>query len=167
MLQNRPGADSGHVGGVGADPGSGDGLRGLEARGGGVDLVLGQGQVAEALVAAGRGRAGPRVARLAHPLQPLGGPHAGPGEGGHVRVLEHQTSGCAHYNITCNVHISLACDLTKVTEKAATRNTNLGNLRGPKDVAHGQNSPVPVMKEQHYVNITKQHKVHKNRYMSE
>ena len=60
------------------------------------------------------------------------------------------------------MHISLACDLTqaKVTEKAATRNTNLGNLRGPKDVAHGQNSPVPVMKEQHYVDITKQHKAH-------
>ena len=82
-----PGTNSGHVGGVAADPRVGDDLGGgVQAARAGVDLVLGQGQVAQTLVPARGGRPWPRVPRLAP--QPLGGPDTGPGEGRDVGVLE-------------------------------------------------------------------------------
>ena len=83
-----PGTNSGHVGGVTADPRVGDDLGGgVQAARAGVDLVLGQGQVAQTLVPARGGRAWPRVPCTRTP-QPLGGPDTGPGEGRDVGVLE-------------------------------------------------------------------------------
>ena len=83
-----PGTNSGHVRGVTADPRVGDDLGGgVQAARAGVDLVLGQGQVAQTLVPARGGRAWPRVPCTRTP-QPLGGPDTGPGEGRDVGVLE-------------------------------------------------------------------------------
>ena len=83
-----PGTNSGHVRGVAADPRVGDDRLGggVQAARAGVDLVLGQRQVAQTLVPARGGRPRPRVPRLTP--QPLGGPDTGPGEGRDVGVLE-------------------------------------------------------------------------------
>ena len=81
-----PGTNSGHVRRVAAHPWVGDDLGGLQAAGAGVDLVLGQGEVAQTLVTPRCRRPRPCVPGPLAP-QPLGGPHAGPGERRDVGVL--------------------------------------------------------------------------------
>ena len=81
-----PGADSGHVRSVAAHTGTAGGR--LQTGGGGVRVDLRQGEVAQALVAAGSGRAGLGVAGLALLLWAFRGPDAGAGEGGSVGFLE-------------------------------------------------------------------------------
>ena len=81
-----PGADPGHVRRVAAHPRAAGGR--LQTGGGGVRVDLRQGEVAQALVPAGSGRAGLGVAGLSLLLQAFRGSDAGAGEGGSVGILE-------------------------------------------------------------------------------